>query len=121
MYLEVRINKRTVSYTHPFTGYDLSYKGKKVELDTSLPYKGHFNVLQTCLLYTSDNEVFAVATIFEVEPKNPRDIGDLVNWGIYGDDGLIHCNWTFIIRKIDGNKYKLIDIKAVSYTHLYKS
>ncbi|WP_147589543.1 WD40/YVTN/BNR-like repeat-containing protein [Clostridium paraputrificum] len=62
-------------------------------------------------LIAGDNEVFAVATIFEVEPKNPRDIGDLVNWGIYGDDGLIHCNWTFIIRKIDGNKYKLIDIK----------
>ena len=62
-------------------------------------------------LIAGDNEVFAVATIFEVEPKNPRDIGDLVNWGIYGDDGLIHCNWTFIIRKIDENKYKLIDIK----------
>ena len=43
-------------------------------------------------LIAEDSEVFAVATIFQVEPKNPRDIGGLVNWGIYGDDGLKHCN-----------------------------
>ena len=30
-----------------FKNYSLNYKGQKVELDPSLPYKGHFNVLQT--------------------------------------------------------------------------
>lgn len=30
-----------------FSGYDIRYKGEKVELDSSKPYKGHFNLLET--------------------------------------------------------------------------
>nr|WP_015141786.1 glycosyl hydrolase family 18 protein [Clostridium perfringens]AFV15073.1 chitodextrinase [Clostridium perfringens] len=45
-------NKITLSNKHAaieedFSEFDLNYNGKKIELDPSLPYKGHFNVLQT--------------------------------------------------------------------------
>ncbi|WP_283697427.1 glycosyl hydrolase family 18 protein [Clostridium perfringens] len=45
-------NKITLSDKHAaieedFSEFDLNYNGKKIELDPSLPYKGHFNVLQT--------------------------------------------------------------------------
>ena len=45
-------NKITLSDKHAaieedFSEFDLSHNGKKIELDSSLPYKGHFNVLQT--------------------------------------------------------------------------
>lgn len=45
-------NKITLSDKHAaieedFSEFDLSHNGKKIELDPSLPYKGHFNVLQT--------------------------------------------------------------------------
>ena len=44
---KITLGDKHAAIEEDFTGYDLSYKGKKVELDTSLPYKGHFNVLQT--------------------------------------------------------------------------
>ncbi|HJF37149.1 MAG TPA: chitinase C-terminal domain-containing protein [Clostridium perfringens] len=45
-------NKITLSDKHAaieedFSEFDLSHNWKKIELDSSLPYKGHFNVLQT--------------------------------------------------------------------------
>ena len=44
---KITLGDKHAAIEEDFAGYDLSYKGKKVELDTSLPYKGHFNVLQT--------------------------------------------------------------------------
>ena len=44
---KITLGDKHAAIEEDFAGYDLSYKGKKVELDPSLPYKGHFNVLQT--------------------------------------------------------------------------
>lgn len=43
---KITLGDKFAALEEDFKGMDLSYNGQKIELDTSLPYKGHFNVLQ---------------------------------------------------------------------------
>ncbi|WP_125152348.1 glycosyl hydrolase family 18 protein [Clostridium rectalis] len=44
---KITLGDENAALREEFKNYDLSYKGKKIELDSTLPYKGHFNLLQT--------------------------------------------------------------------------
>ncbi|WP_315078453.1 glycosyl hydrolase family 18 protein [uncultured Clostridium sp.] len=44
---KIKLGDKYAALEEDFANYDLSYKGKKIDLDPTLPYKGHFNVLQT--------------------------------------------------------------------------
>ncbi len=44
---KIKLGDKHAALEEEFKNYNLSYKGKKVELDPNLPYKGHFNLLQT--------------------------------------------------------------------------
>ncbi|NFT05733.1 MULTISPECIES: glycosyl hydrolase family 18 protein [Clostridium] len=44
---KIKLGDKYSALEEDFANYDLSYKGKKIDLDPTLPYKGHFNVLQT--------------------------------------------------------------------------
>ncbi len=44
---KIALGDKHAAIEEDFKDYNLSYKGKKIELDPSLDYKGHFNLLQT--------------------------------------------------------------------------
>ncbi len=44
---KIKLGDKHAALEEEFKNHNLSYKGKKVELDPNLPYKGHFNLLQT--------------------------------------------------------------------------
>ncbi|MGL5328168.1 MAG: glycosyl hydrolase family 18 protein [Peptostreptococcaceae bacterium] len=43
---KIALGDKVAALEEEFEGMDLSYNGEKIELDASLPYKGHFNLLQ---------------------------------------------------------------------------
>ncbi|MGL4521983.1 MAG: glycoside hydrolase family 18 protein, partial [Bacilli bacterium] len=43
---KIKFGDREAAIEEDFAGHDLSYNGEKIELDPTLPYKGHFNVMQ---------------------------------------------------------------------------
>ena len=44
---KIKFGDEHVAIKEDFSNHELTHKGKKVELDPTLPYKGHFNILQT--------------------------------------------------------------------------
>lgn len=44
---KIKFGDEHAAIKEDFADHELTHKGKKVELDPSLPYKGHFNLLQT--------------------------------------------------------------------------
>ncbi|MGL5617110.1 MAG: glycosyl hydrolase family 18 protein [Sarcina sp.] len=44
---KITLGDEDAAIKEDFKNHDLTHNGKKVELDSTLPYKGHFNVLQT--------------------------------------------------------------------------
>ncbi len=44
---KIALGDKHAAIEEEFKNYNLSYKGKKIELDPNLNYKGHFNLLQT--------------------------------------------------------------------------
>lgn len=44
---KIKFGDEHAAIKEDFSNHELTHKGKKVELDPTLPYKGHFNILQT--------------------------------------------------------------------------
>lgn len=44
---KIKFGDEHAAIKEDFSDHELTHKGKKVELDPTLPYKGHFNILQT--------------------------------------------------------------------------
>lgn len=44
---KIKFGDKHAAVEEDFKGMNLTHKGEKIELDSTLPYKGHFNLLQT--------------------------------------------------------------------------
>ena len=105
---------------HPVVKYDDSNKIEYIaepilkeyikKYDTDMAYYNFKN----SQLIAGNNNIFAISVIFEIAPKDKENLGTLEYIGECDSSGIIQCDLTLIIRKIDDKEYRLIDVVQTS-------
>lgn len=86
----------------------------KINTNNKANEKISYYTYKSSQLIAGDSGTFAISAIFDVKPYDKGDLSKLSKWGLIDNDGMIHCDWTLIISKLEGNKYKLLDVLQTS-------